>query len=124
MNGLTSRQVRTVTSGIHHVTVIYKMMLSQLKAGGTYEAIRTLNSIRPIVEVEKIMGRFLTTEEASLYLEAMSNIQDVELARAIGAAKILQDCRAACRKHIQHHDLQSAIAKLADAVKSVEVFYK
>lgn len=121
---LTTRQARTVVSNLAVVTRYYRNLLDSLKSGDSLKAIRAINSIRPIDEVQTLLGRVLSTSEQAQYLQAMGNVRDAKLAKAIGAAKILQDARQACRKQIQYHNLQGATQALIEGLKAVKLFYK
>jgi protein-disulfide isomerase-like protein with CxxC motif len=69
-------------------------------SGEHERCIRILNSVRPIHVAEFLMGRDLTTEEKSQYLNALSGVPD-ELASAFELAKTWQDVKQACRKSLQ-----------------------
>jgi len=111
-NKYTTRLARSHVAEVNLSCLAIRHLLEGFVNDDRTRAIAMLNKVRPVDVVEHVLGRKLTCEEGTLYLECIDSIPS-ELQEAFRAGKIWQDLKQAGRKYLQGKSIDSKTCMVA-----------
>ena len=96
----TKRIERKRLTKVQTASKSIRTMLESFIQGDRASAIAMLNQVRPLDVARHIMGRRLSIDESTLYLQPLSGVPEY-LQEAFKLAKVWQDLTQGARKHLQ-----------------------
>jgi hypothetical protein len=107
-----TRSSRARRAQVTNCTSAMRFLLRAFVHGERHEAIKLINSIRPVHIMETVLERAVQPAECTLYLQAIDHVP-AHLQPAVQAAKAWQDTAQTARKMLQGTDTESKPAIIA-----------
>lgn len=108
MSKHTSRIARKRIASVNTGMKSIRNMLESFVEDNSEDCIALLNGIRPIEVMAYVLGRELTVEEGTAYLDSISNAP-VHLRGLFAIGKAWQDCKQTARKYLQDKDARNEL---------------